>query len=401
MDNLRQLLFDEETADIHFVVGSEKVCYGAHKAILSKASNVFKTMFYGSLAERQSHIELPDFNPSAFRNFLRFVYLEEIEIDGENVMELLYIIQKYQVKKLLNEIKKFFVREINVNNCLILWSQSRFFNEPELVSICIDFIDTNASDVLLLESSLKLPIEELKEILSRDTFCATETDLFHFLLRWIEANPNTDYEQLLSCVRFSLFNTTEILTIIRPTGLVSDGLLFKALRERKLESNKLCYRRSIHLDQRAFRSHLDVNFADAQYNPCLLSGSINGDCNLFVQCSLSDYVERHRYVYHQCSSTLKRSEGIKILLDNVTKINLIKLLLWNSINYEFSYKYYIEASIDGEKWQRVCSESDKFVTSWQTHRFTPLYVKYIHVVGTQNLAGNVFCLCNFQCMFVA
>ena len=61
-------------ADVHFTVGVapniQKV--PAHKYVLAIGSSVFHAMFYGGLADRQDSVELPDVEPAAFQNLLRY-----------------------------------------------------------------------------------------------------------------------------------------------------------------------------------------------------------------------------------------------------------------------------------------------------------------------------------------
>jgi len=56
--------------DLIFLVGPEKKEIKAHKLILSSASPVFETMFYGKLKEESETIKIPDVDFNAFKIML-------------------------------------------------------------------------------------------------------------------------------------------------------------------------------------------------------------------------------------------------------------------------------------------------------------------------------------------
>ena len=65
-------------ADVCFIVGSEPVPrrIPAHKYMLAAGSPVFYAMFYGALAEDKKEIAIPDVEPQAFLNLLKWVMLQ-------------------------------------------------------------------------------------------------------------------------------------------------------------------------------------------------------------------------------------------------------------------------------------------------------------------------------------
>lgn len=62
-------------ADVYFTVGSgsHKQRIAAHQYVLATGSSVFYAMFYGGLADKKDDIGLPDVEPTAFQNLLRYV----------------------------------------------------------------------------------------------------------------------------------------------------------------------------------------------------------------------------------------------------------------------------------------------------------------------------------------
>jgi hypothetical protein len=60
-------------SDVVFIVGTEKVSIEAHKFMLASTSEVFYTMFYGSLPERNA-VVIPDGDSEAFSLMLDVLF---------------------------------------------------------------------------------------------------------------------------------------------------------------------------------------------------------------------------------------------------------------------------------------------------------------------------------------
>ena len=73
----------------------------AHKFALSISSPVFEAIFYGELAETKDSIELPDCDYESLLELFRFMYSDEANLSGSNVMGVLYLAKKYMVPSLV------------------------------------------------------------------------------------------------------------------------------------------------------------------------------------------------------------------------------------------------------------------------------------------------------------
>ena len=83
-----------------------KEVISAHKFVLSIGSPVFEAMFYGELAETRDSIELPDCEYESLLELFRYMYSDEVNLSGSNVMEVLYLAKKYMVPSLAENIYK-------------------------------------------------------------------------------------------------------------------------------------------------------------------------------------------------------------------------------------------------------------------------------------------------------
>lgn len=97
------LVFNNDfLSDVNFkarssICGEGKVI-PAHKFVLSISSPVFLAMFHGNMAESVSNlIELPDCDYESLLEFLRYLYSDEAHLTGTNVLQVLYLANKYIV----------------------------------------------------------------------------------------------------------------------------------------------------------------------------------------------------------------------------------------------------------------------------------------------------------------
>jgi BTB/POZ domain-containing protein 9 len=70
----------------------------------------------------------------------------------------------------------------------------------------IDFMDGHALEILVQESFLGLSETAVRTIISRDSFCAEEVDIFRAVARWARANPDQNVRGILAEIRLSLLS---------------------------------------------------------------------------------------------------------------------------------------------------------------------------------------------------
>ena len=153
-----------------FSLGQEnKIRVPAHKYVLSIGSSVFYAMFFGGLASNRlafldqfiskrkrwnssallkhsivvylpkslssffffpahsEEIEIPDVEPVAFMVLLKYLYCDEIDLEPDTVLAVLYAAKKYIVPHLARSCVRFLETSLSAKNACVLLSQSRLF----------------------------------------------------------------------------------------------------------------------------------------------------------------------------------------------------------------------------------------------------------------------------------
>jgi hypothetical protein len=131
-------MFEEEIFCDLQLKTNDKVTLKAHKTILIARSPVFFKMLATDMKESGMNlVEIEDFDSKTIREFLRFIYYEEVEGLKDVAEDLVYAAEKYEVDGLkeicIEELAKN-VTDENVIETLIIADQ--ISETSQLVSAC-------------------------------------------------------------------------------------------------------------------------------------------------------------------------------------------------------------------------------------------------------------------------
>lgn len=83
---------------------------------------------------------------------------------------------------------------------------------------------------MILKFCLILLQQSVKELISRDSFCAPEIEIFQSVQRWVQENSEIDPSEILESVRLALMTMQELLNNVRDTSLVSPDKILDAIK---------------------------------------------------------------------------------------------------------------------------------------------------------------------------
>ncbi|XP_014666839.1 PREDICTED: BTB/POZ domain-containing protein 6-B-like [Priapulus caudatus] len=229
---------NELMADIYFIVGSKGQTQRipAHKYVLATGSSVFYAMFYGPLAEDRQEVAIPDVEPAAFLAMLRYLYTDEIELEADTVLATLYAAKKYILPYLAGACVKFLETSLTAKNACLLLSQSRLFEEPELMERCWQVIDAQAEKAIESDGFTEIDYHTLETVLSRETLNASELSIYNAAVRWAahecgrrELPPSAENKRAALQRAFHLIRVPVIALTDYADDVVGSGML--TLRE--------------------------------------------------------------------------------------------------------------------------------------------------------------------------
>ncbi|XP_055350029.1 BTB/POZ domain-containing protein 6-like [Paramacrobiotus metropolitanus] len=241
-DGMQLILTSTELSDVQFAVGRD---YGdvktflAHRLILSIRSDVFDTMFYGSVPETCSApIDVPDIHPEAFANMLSYIYTDAVKnLSQDNVFHTLGCADKYDLPLLVAICVEFALKELKIQNCLDMLDSAVLYASvaPSILEKCLCLIDESVEIVWKLDQFCAIGYEALRIILQRDMLTANEDKIYSAVEKWTAnmcksknvgvspANRREIVGRALYLIRFPLLTDTQLLD-----GPVQTGLLLQS-----------------------------------------------------------------------------------------------------------------------------------------------------------------------------
>ncbi|XP_067659109.1 BTB/POZ domain-containing protein 6-like [Haliotis asinina] len=237
-------MFDQQLAcDVNFKVGQSRSPVGAHKYVLGARSDVFFTMFNGSIPQSDD-VDVPDIEIGPFKIFLRYLYCDEVLINSDNVLSVLYCSKKYNVQSLVTKCLDLVKNMMSVDNVCSLFEQAHFFDEPQLYQSCLSFIHQHGTDVLQTDGFIQLSRACVLDVISSDSLACEERYVIEAMIGWAEAECKRQNEpvhdsnlrkilgELLFQIRFSLLDISYYSSKLSTRKILTDAekvTLFQAI----------------------------------------------------------------------------------------------------------------------------------------------------------------------------
>ncbi|XP_078379156.1 BTB/POZ domain-containing protein 6-like isoform X2 [Oculina patagonica] len=235
-----KFLFNSDTlSDFKFVVRASRK-YGerdskrTHKFLLSISSPVFFAMFCGEMAETKEHIDLPDCEYEGMLELLRYIYTDEVCLNGNNVMQVLYLAEKYMIPCLTDKCAEYLGKNLDFSNVLCVLKHAQQFENKNLLFHCWDLIDKRTDKALKSNEFLSIERSFLGQLVERNTLSIREVELFKAVDCWakeeckrqqLKANGSTKRqvlgEQIVKNIRFPIMKQIEFKDVVLPSKILT------------------------------------------------------------------------------------------------------------------------------------------------------------------------------------
>ena len=228
-------------SDVTFVVqdnwSNKEITVYAHKYVLSIASPVFFAMFYGAMAsDGAQRLPLPDCDAESLKEFLSFVYCDEVHISEENVVQLLYLAKKYMVPSLHEKTRQKLGCMINVANVFEFLPSILQLDEDDLAQQCWKIIDFDTEQAINSEAFCDIDRDLLERVLERDELTIREVDLFRRVLDWANTREKPQEregkdihirdvlgEKVIHLMRFPTMSFIEFNGLVSNSGVLTEN----------------------------------------------------------------------------------------------------------------------------------------------------------------------------------
>ena len=206
----------------------------AHKFVLSIGSPVFEAMFYGELAETRDSIELPDCEYESLLELFRYMYSDEVNLSGSNVMGVLYLAKKYMVPSLTEKCTEYLQDNLDPSNVFNILPTAEKYEEKTLVDRCWKMIDEQTEAAVKSEGFATIERSLLEAVVVRDSLRIKEVHLFQAVDLWAtkkcekqglavsgELKRRILGEQIIKAIRFPVMKEEEFAAFVLDAKILS------------------------------------------------------------------------------------------------------------------------------------------------------------------------------------
>ena len=237
------VIFNNELlSDVKFVVPTSEAesetrkTIPAHKLVLAISSPVFYAMFYGHLAEAKDCVELPDCEYDSLLEFLRYLYSDEANLTGSNVMHVLYLANKYMVPSLAEKCSEYLRENLSTSNVFSILPHARKFEDKDLEGRCWEVIEENTEEAVTSEDFVTLERSLIESVVKRERLTVKEVDLFKAVDRWAtgeserqgitadgESKRRIIGEDIVKAIRFPVMSEKEFVSVVFDSRILNFG----------------------------------------------------------------------------------------------------------------------------------------------------------------------------------
>jgi len=220
-------------SDVKFVVpastgeSESKKVIPAHKFVLAVSSPVFYAMFYGQIAETKNSIEVPDCEYESLLEMFRYLYSDEVNLSGSNVMQVLYLANKYMVPSLAEKCAEYLGRNLKGSNVLCILPQAQKFEVKALEGRCWKVIEEQTEEALKSDEFGTVERSLVETVVEREGLNVKEVELFKAVDHWVTKEckrqgipPNGESkrrilgEKIVKAIRFPLMSQQEFASVV-------------------------------------------------------------------------------------------------------------------------------------------------------------------------------------------
>ena len=206
----------------------------AHKFVLAIGSPVFYAMFFGEMAETKNSIELPDCEYESLLELFRYLYTDEVNLTGSNVMHVLYLAKKYMLPSLADKCGAYLQENLGASNVFSILPHAKKFDNQDLENRCWKVIEKHTEEAVTSDEFVTLERSLVECVVKKEVLNVKETELFKAVDRWATQeikrkglNPDGETkrtmigEELLNAIRFPLMSQKEFLSVVADSNILT------------------------------------------------------------------------------------------------------------------------------------------------------------------------------------
>jgi hypothetical protein len=155
LDSMRNLVDNQEFADIVFIFPEEDKKIYAHKGLLDARCDGFHALLRSGMKEAiEGKIEIKEVQYNIFKALLEYIYTNQLpRLKPADTLDLLKLGDRYMLEHLKSLCERYLKKYIDIENFTLLFEVAEKYKAPELRNFCVKYC-VKYYDVLKKEKKL-------------------------------------------------------------------------------------------------------------------------------------------------------------------------------------------------------------------------------------------------------
>ncbi|KAL9956941.1 hypothetical protein ACROYT_G038506 [Oculina patagonica] len=179
------------------------------------------------MAETTDSIELPDCDYESLLELFPFLYSDEGNLSGSNVMQVLYLANKYMVPSLAGRCNEYLRDNLKASNVFSILPHAQKFKDEDLEDQCWKVIEKQTEEAVTSEEFVTLERSLVESVVKRERLNVKEAELFKAVDPWAtkeserqRITPDGDAkrrivgEEIVKAIRFPLMSLKEFASVV-------------------------------------------------------------------------------------------------------------------------------------------------------------------------------------------
>ena len=173
----------------------------------------------------------------------RYMYSDEVNLSGSNVMGVLYLAKKYMVPSLADKCTEYLQDKVNASNVFIILPAAQQYEEEKLVDRCWNVVDEQAEEAMKSDGFATIERSLLEVVVKRDTLSVEEVELFKAVDLWatkkceeqgLSANGSEKRrilgEQIVKAIRFPVMKLQEFAGVVLDSKILTQDEAYNVVK---------------------------------------------------------------------------------------------------------------------------------------------------------------------------
>ena len=195
---------------------------------------VFFVMFYGQMAETKDSIGLPDCDYESLSESFRFFYSDKVNLSENNVMQVLYLANKYIVPSLAEKCAEYLRNNLNASNVFFILPHAQKFEDKDLEDRCWKVIKEQTEEAVTSDGFITVERSIVESVVKREELSVTELELYKAVDGWATAEVQRQGltrdgktkrrilgDDIVKTIRFPLISQKDFMSVLFDSDILT------------------------------------------------------------------------------------------------------------------------------------------------------------------------------------